>query len=47
MVDLVRQTERGLDWPYIEAHLSELAAAKGDPALLPRLGNLRESARSR
>lgn len=40
---IVRQQARGLDWRHIEADLAELAEVKGDPTLLPRLRNIRES----
>ena len=44
---MVRQEARGLDWGHMEASLAELADLRDDPALLPRLRELRESAKGR
>jgi len=40
---IVRQSERGLDWRYIETHLADLAELKEDPALLARLREIRQA----
>ena len=40
---VVRQSVHGLDWRHIETYLAELAEAKDDPTLLPRLRDVRES----
>jgi hypothetical protein len=40
---IVRQQARGLDWPYIESNLAELAEAKDDLSLVAKLRRIRES----
>lgn len=44
---IVRQTERGLDWDYVETHVAAFAALKEDPAMPGKLRQIREAAQQR
>jgi hypothetical protein len=40
---VVRQTESGLDWGYIESHLAQFSLLKDDPGLMNQLRGIRSS----